>query len=307
MCLVVVLTKPYYASWSLLMNVGALCWHDMLASGLNCTLTQWFWNTSSIPMHFITLWKIQLCFHKRCNACAVYVCIILFVFEIYVADFTTKWFARLSSNMLMHRLGPHSALQQIVICRASVTNVTTICFLAENCVFAAYSEWYASGKNIVWQLFQAIQSIQIAVEFTSGKTRCVLKSVRPLEFDSCCMWRQRSISQTILWPRHWLSTYSESIVRVHVESRKCPWSGWPCVFGSLICNLKKQLPVTSEGSSGPGIGWSSDGRDVIAREDIVRDCARFFACSCGRFALAQEKEVGGCIERHKGFQRGFGR
>ena len=177
MCLVVVLTKPYYASWSLLMNVGALCWHDMLASGLNCTLTQWFWNTSSIPMHFITLWKIQPCFHKRCNACAVYVCIILFVFEIYVADFTTKWFARLSFNMLMHRLGPHSALQQIVICRASVTNVTTICFLAENCVFAAYSEWYASGKNIVWQLFQAIQSIQIAVEFTSGKTRCVLKSV----------------------------------------------------------------------------------------------------------------------------------
>ena len=144
------------------------------------------------------------------------------------------------------------AQARFTFCIATNCNLPSFCcqrhnylFPSEKGVFTVYSVMICAWKNIVWQLFQAIQLIQISsnyVEVNIGKTRCVPKSVRPLEFDSCC--RQRSISQTSLWPRHWLTTHSESIVRVHVESRKCPWSGWPWVFGSLICNFEKT--VTSQ-------------------------------------------------------------
>ena len=85
-----------------------------------------------------------------------------------------------------------------------------MCFYAEKGVFTAYSGMICAWKIIVWQIFQAIQILQISstyVEFNMNKTICVLKSVRPLEFDSWCMWRQCSISQ------------------------RSPW-----IFGSLICN-----------------------------------------------------------------------
>ena len=106
-------------------------------------------------------------------------------------------------------------------------------------------------------------------------------------------------------------------------------------LGLWIINLqfKNQLPVTSGGRHVIA-GEDIAGRDVSAGEDIARDCSRLFACSCGREAflepegcfppghegcslrgwsanawarvLAQEKEVGGCVERHKRFQCEFG-
>ena len=70
---------------------------------------------------------------------------------------------------------------------SSVTNVTTISFHADKDVFAVYSGMICAWKNYCLAAISSNSTNSNYVEFNIGKTRCVLKSICPLESDSCCM------------------------------------------------------------------------------------------------------------------------